>query len=333
MNPEISVITTVYNCENYIAESVNSITGQTFGNFEHIIIDDGSTDKTVEVLKNLAVKDKRIVLVENGKNTGRVRSLNSALDRAKGKFIAIQDADDISLPDRFQIQKSFFMKNPEYVLLGSDISVIDHKGKLISSPERPVNDAEIKFCLMFKCTLANPSIMFRKDITDINHIRYEQDFSYAEDFRIFTHIIRHGKVHNLTNKLILYRDHSVNSSNRNIKIISEDSAKVVRDNFRELGIDLNTEDALRIRKLISSKELSEKHLYKDMKLLFMAIKSFQKRNGNIRNEEILKMLKRMIKWPGKKNLLLKPQFTRLQISILNYYFKQANLRKQISGNF
>ncbi len=331
MNPDISVITTVYNCEDYIAESINSITGQTFRNFEHIIIDDGSTDRTYDVLKKLADKDKRIILIENGKNTGRVSSLNYALDRARGKFIAIQDADDISLPERFKIQISFFQDNPEYVLLGSDISVIDHKGNLTSSPERPVNDAEIKFCLLFKCTLANPSIMFRKEIIDRYHIRYEKDFSYAEDFRIFTHIINHGKVYNLKNKLILYRDHHVNSSNRNIRIISEDSAKVVKDNFRDLGIELNTEDAIRIRKLISSKGLSEKHLFKDMKLLFNAIKSFQKRNDNIRNAEVLKMLRRMLKWPGKKNLLLNPQFTRLQISILNYYFKQAKLKQQASG--
>jgi glycosyltransferase involved in cell wall biosynthesis len=332
MKPEISVITTVYNCEKYISESVNSITEQTFGNFEYIIVNDGSTDKTLVVLEKLAEKDKRIKIIKNDKNLGRVKSLNLALERAVGKFIAIQDADDISLTDRFEIQISFFGKNPDYVLLGSDISVIDHSGKLISKPERPETDAEIKFCLLFKCTLANPSIMFRKEISDKYNIRYEPDFSFAEDFRIFTHIIRYGKVHNLRNKLILYRDHSVNSSNRNIKIISHDSAKVVSDNFKELGMELNIEDAVRIRRLISSKELSENHLYKDMKLLFTVIKTFQERNGNIRNAEVLKMLKRMLKWPGKKNLLIKPQFTRLQISILNYYYKQAKLKQQTPRN-
>lgn len=331
MNPEITVITTVFNCENYIADSVKSITDQTFGNFEYLIVDDGSTDNTLSVLQKLADKDKRIVLIENGENLGRVISLNTALERSKGKFIAIQDADDISLPERFEKQVSFFDKNPEYVLLGSDISVIDQNGKVISKPERPENDAEIKFCLLFKCTLANPSIMYRKEITEKYNIKYEKDFSYAEDFRIFNHIIRHGKAYNLKEKLILYRDHKVNSSNRNIKIISEDSARVVADNFRDLGIELKLEEALRIRRLISSKSFSEEHLYNDMRLLFKVIKRFQERNGNTKNSEVLKMLKRMLKWPGKKNLLIKPKFTKLQFSILNYYFKQAKLKKKIPG--
>lgn len=327
MKPEISVITTVINCEKYIEESIKSISNQTFTDFEHIIVDDGSTDGTAEIISRFAKKDKRIKFIELGENIGRVRSLNIALEKAEGRFIAVQDADDISLPGRFEEQIKFFNENPGYVLLGSEISVIDPDGNVISQPVRPEKDEEIRFRLIFKCTLANPSIMFRKKVIDENNIRYEYDFSYAEDFRIYTHIIKFGKVHNLKSRLILYRNHPVNSSNKNVKIISEDSAKVVVDNFKEYGINITIEDAVRIRKLISSKGMDDDELLKDMKLILGIVRSFQDKQKNKGNNEVVKILKKMLKWPGKKNSLTNPQFSRIQISILKYYIKQAKLSK------
>jgi len=330
LKPEISVITTVINCEKYIEESVKSIAAQTFTNFEHIIVDDGSTDGTAEILYRLAEKDKRIKFIELGENLGRVKSLNLALENSIGKFIAIQDADDISLPNRFEEQIKFFTRHPEYVLLGSDISVVDKDLNILSSPVRPESDGEIRFNLIFKCTLANPSIMFRKEILDKNKIFYEEDFPFAEDFRIFTHIIKFGKVYNLDNRLILYRNHDVNSSNKNVNSIRDNSAKVTVDNFKEKGIAINIEDAVRIRRLISLKNYEDKHLLRDMKLIFRVIKSFQEVNGNKGNKEVVKILNKMLKWPGKKNSLTNPKFSVLQISILKYYIKQAKLMKSKS---
>ncbi|HMQ68342.1 MAG TPA: glycosyltransferase [Ignavibacteria bacterium] len=330
MKPEISVITTVINCEKYIEESIKSIASQTFENFEHIIIDDGSTDGTAEILYRLAEKDNRIKFVELGENLGRIKSLNIALERSEGKFIAIQDADDISLPERFEKQLSYFNENPDCVLLGSDIYVVDQDLNVISQPVRPEKDMELRFNLLFKCTLANPSIMYKRDILEKNNIRFEDDFPYAEDFRIFTHIIKHGNVNNLKERLVLYRNHISNSSNSNVKIIIEDSAKVVVDNFREFGIDLNIQDAARIRRLISSKSYEDKHLFKDMRLIFRIIKSFQEKHSNKGNKEVVKTLKKMLKWPGKKNTMINPKFSLFQISILNYYIKQTKLLKQNS---
>ena len=330
MKPEISVITTVINCEKYIEESVNSISAQSFENFEHIIVDDGSSDGTAGILYRLAEKDKRIKFIELGENLGRIKSLNIALERSEGEFIAIQDADDISLPDRFEKQINYFNENPECVLLGSDISVVDQDLNVLSQPVRPETDNEIRFSLLFKCTLANPSIMYKRDILKKNNIRFEDDFPYAEDFRIFTHIIKHGKAHNLRNRLVLYRNHISNSSNSNVKIIREDSAKVVVDNFKEYGIDITINDAVRIRKLISSKFYEDKHLFKDMKLILSIIKAFQAKNGNSGNKEVVNALKKMLKWPGKKNTLTNPKFSLFQISILNYYIKQTKLLKSKS---
>jgi len=332
MEPDITIITTVYNCENYIEESVQSITEQTFENFEYIIVDDGSTDNTFSVISRLAAKDKRIIIIRNENNIGRVRSLNISLDRAGGKFIAIQDADDISLPQRLEKQYSFLMNNPEYVLVGADITVINEDGKEISHPVRPEKDQDAKFSLLFRCTFANPSIMFRKEITDKYNIRYDENFLHAEDFRVISQISRHGKVFNMSEKLVKYRKHESNNSTVNFKILSHRSSLISSDNLLELGFTVNEEQIKRVRNMISSRGIDKNFLLHDVKLLFSVVKKFQMTNDDKSNDEILKTLKRMTKWLGKKNVFTKPEYFKLQISILNYYYKQVKLNKQNPSN-
>jgi len=330
MGPDITIITTVYNCENYIEESVRSITEQTFKNFEYIIVDDGSTDNTFSVINKIALKDQRIILVRNETNIGRVRSLNISLEKARGKFIAIQDADDISLPQRLWKQHSFLKNNQEYVLVGADITVIDEEGKEISHPVRPEKDQEARFSLLFRCTFANPSIMFRKDIADKFKIKYDENFLHAEDFRVISLISRHGKVFNMRDKLVKYRKHESNNSTVNFKILNHRSSLIAADNLLGLGFSVNEEQIRRVRNLISSRGIDKDFLLQDVKLIFSIIKKFQQKNKNIHNEEILRTLKRMTKWLGKKNIFTRPGYFKLQISILNYYYKQVKLNQQNS---
>jgi len=328
MDPDITVITTVYNCENYIEESVRSITEQTYNNFEYIIVDDGSTDSTFSVISKLASKDKRIIIIRNENNIGRVRSLNISLERAGGKYIAIQDADDISLPQRLIKQYSFLNKNPAYVLVGADVTVINEEGIEISHPVRPEKDQDAKFSLLFRCTFANPSIMFRKDICDKFNIRYDENFLHAEDFRVISLISRHGKVFNMREKLVKYRKHESNNSTVNFKTLNHRSSLISADNLLELGFALSDEQIKRMRNMISSRGIDKNFLLNDVRLIFSIIKKFQIKNENKSNDEILKTLKRMTKWLGKKNVFTKREYFKLQISILNYYYKQVKLNKQ-----
>ncbi len=326
MTPKISVITTVYNCENYLKQSIESILNQTFKDFEYIIVNDGSTDGTSALIREFASKDNRIIHIDNKTNLGRVNSLNTALEKTRGEYIALQDADDISIPDRFEKQFSFLSNNPDYVLVGSNIIVVDEFGNYISEPERPEDDLEAKFSLIFRCTFANPSIMYRKKVIEENKINYEKNFISAEDYRIITKISQYGKVYNLKHPLVKYRKHSLNNSTVNFDILNSESIIIVKENLAQLGININSEQVHRIRNLFSSRGINKEFLYNDVRIIFSTIKKFQKENNFARNDEIIKTLKRMIKWLGRKNIF-KPSYLSLYLSILYYYNKELFFKR------
>lgn len=325
MNPKISVLTTVLNCEKYISESIESILNQSLRDFEYIIVNDGSTDKTPEIIDRYAAKDSRVIVINNSVNLGRVPSLNKALEISKGKYIALQDADDISLPKRLQEQYSFLEKNEDYVLAGTNIVVMDEYENYISKPMRPEDNLEAKFNLLFRCTFANPSIMFRKKVIDENNIRYEENFIHAEDFRIITLISQHGKVYNLQEPLVKYRKHSNNNSVVNFDILSTGSVEIVKENMAKMGFNISEEQVVRIRNLMSSRGINREFLYDDVMLIFKAIKSFKLKNNSGKNVEILFTLKRMMKWLGRKNIIMNPKYMSLYISLRAYYYKETFL--------
>ncbi|MBV6478200.1 MAG: Undecaprenyl-phosphate 4-deoxy-4-formamido-L-arabinose transferase [Ignavibacteria bacterium] len=325
--PKISVITTVFNCEKYIRDSVLSILNQTFEDFEYVIVNDGSTDNTTEILRELAKKDNRIILKELDKNYERVRSLNIALESASGDNIAIQDADDISMPDRLVKQNELLDKNHDIVLTGSDILIINETGEIISAPKRPVYNNEIQFSLIFKCTLANPSLMYRKNILDKYGICYEVDYLHAEDFRLITRMSKYGKVFNIEKPLVKYRKHGQNNSKINYDYLNNGSIMIVKENLINLGLDVSEEQIFRIRNLMSSKGIRKEFVYDDVNLVFNVIKKYRSKHDKERNEVIIQTLKRMLNWLGRKNLLFKLSHASLYKSILGYYFKEAVLRR------
>jgi len=122
--PLISVVMPVYNTEKFVAEAIESILAQTFTDFEIIIIDDCSTDKSWQIIQDFSEKDQRIVTIQNSENQGLARSLNKGLKIAKGQFIARMDADDISMPQRFEIQLDFLKNHPDVGVVGSTVKFI-----------------------------------------------------------------------------------------------------------------------------------------------------------------------------------------------------------------
>lgn len=205
--PLVSVILPVYNAELYLFESIQSILNQTYTNFELIVINDGSSDNSLNIIHNF--KDKRLILINNNTNKGIVVCLNSAISISKGELIARMDADDISLPNRLEIQLHQFLKNTNLILCGSYYNII-YKNIELKTIELPVNNNEIKSRLIFNNQIAHPSVMFRKSLW-VNNQYSEHDFG-CEDYGLWLSSQKQGEYYNIPIPLIKYRVHSANIS-------------------------------------------------------------------------------------------------------------------------
>lgn len=203
--PKISVVMPAYNSEKYIAEAIDSILKQTYTDFEFIIINDGSTDKTEEII--LSFNDKRIVYLKNEKNSGIVYTLNRGLDAAKGEYIARMDSDDISLPKRFEEQLNFLQKHSNFAVLGTSFEIF---GEGIQKRYFPYskNCKKAKAELFFNSSLGHPSVMIRKSIIDDNNLRYEEEYRGLEDFVFWWRLAKFGEMASLKKPLLKYRKHA-----------------------------------------------------------------------------------------------------------------------------
>lgn len=201
--PLISVILPVYNSQKYIEQSINSILNQTYKNFELIIINDGSTDNSETIIKNIS--DSRIVYVYQ-KNQGLANTLNNGLKIAKGDFIARQDHDDISYAARFEKQIDYFIKHPKCGLLGTWASVVDETGKKINHyHQHPTSNFDLKLFLLFDNPFVHTSVMFKKEIVT-NCGKYNELLNgLVQDFEYWFRISKTYQVANLPEVLIDYR--------------------------------------------------------------------------------------------------------------------------------
>ena len=201
--PEISVVMSVYNDEKYVGLSIESILEQSYPHFEFIIINDGSTDSSAGIIKTYAEQDNRIIIIDNGKNIGLIRSLNIGLSAAKGKYIARMDSDDISEKDRFQQQFDFLEKNKDVFLVGTSEITIDEDGNKKHRYRRPQGFAKIKKLLMKRNCICHPSIMFRNG----ENILYREKMYYAQDYDFYLRCLSEGKIlRNIDQPLLLYRN-------------------------------------------------------------------------------------------------------------------------------
>lgn len=235
--PHVTVLLSVYNGERFLAEAIDSILGQSYENYEFIIIDDASTDSTAEILKRYARKDSRIKIVTNPVNLRLAASLNKGISLASGELIARMDADDVSLPDRLEKQVAFMQANPNVSICGTALSVY-------GSPDTiwlpPLDDHAIKTMFFFESCLYHPTVIMRK--------RLFSDFSYsssmlpAEDYDLWSRFAEKKEIifANLPAPLLRYRFHE--GENRSeYKLRQREAADMVRLNLLH-RIGLNPTD-------------------------------------------------------------------------------------------
>jgi glycosyltransferase involved in cell wall biosynthesis len=200
--PDLTVLMTVYNGELYIRETMESVLCQTFSNFEFLIIDDGSTDRTKEII--FSFDDPRIIYVYQ-ENAGTSAASNKGLSLAKGKYIARIDADDICMLNRFELQYNFLEKNPDHVLCASVAILMDKDGNEIFTMKAPADDAEIKQVLEHEDCIVHPSTFFKIDIARLVGGYYEPIKKHFEDYTFLYQLSRHGKVYIFQEPLVKYR--------------------------------------------------------------------------------------------------------------------------------
>lgn len=206
MSPSISVVMPVYNAGKYLKESIDSILQQSFSDFEFFIIDDASTDDSVEVIKSY--KDIRIKLIQKPANTGYTDSLNMAIQLSKGKYIARMDADDISLQQRFLKQFQYLESHKEVLVLGTAYRIIG-TGEIV---HLPLSYEEAKVVSIMNVAVAHPTVMMRKDIFNKYQLFYNKKYEPAEDYDLWTKVLEIGKIENLPTPLLFYRHHNAQQS-------------------------------------------------------------------------------------------------------------------------
>lgn len=203
---QVSIALPVYNGMNFIEQAVESLLNQSFRDFEIIIIDDGSNDKTPEILKSLAVSDPRIKVFRNQKQEGICNALNKAISYAQGDLIARMDADDIAHPTRLEKQVKQFWSNPNLIVLGTDVELIDEQGKVIGYRHYPQSHNEILASIQNLSPFAHPSVMFRKSAF-LKVGGYRKQYQDAEDYDLWLRMCHLGEMSNLPEPLLQYRIH------------------------------------------------------------------------------------------------------------------------------
>jgi glycosyltransferase involved in cell wall biosynthesis len=199
--PIISVVMAVYNSEKYVREAVDSILSQTFRDFEFIIINDGSTDRTQEILESY--NDPRVILTHQ-KHMGLTKSLNKGIALAKGKYIARQDADDISLPARLEKQIEFLELHTDIALLGTAAQIIDIGGFYLKTVKYPTNHSSLRIAINHSNHFWHGSVMFRRQ----NFLElggYQEILFTSQDYDLWLRFVEKFKVANLSDPLYKYR--------------------------------------------------------------------------------------------------------------------------------
>jgi len=201
--PRISVVMSVYNGAKYLHYALHSIVNQTYKNFEFIIIDDGSTDETWNILNKCC--DDRLKLIRRNKNEGLVSGLNRGIEEARGEYIARMDADDIALPKRFETQVNFLDHNDKVVALGTRAIRINDKGRIINDIVSINDPKRVRLYLERGFNpMIHSSIMMRKKI--VRELGgYRDAFKHAEDYDLWLRMLGLGDICNLRDRLMLYR--------------------------------------------------------------------------------------------------------------------------------
>jgi glycosyltransferase involved in cell wall biosynthesis len=231
--PAISVIMPIYNSTEYLHEAIQSILRQTFTNFEFIIINDGSTDNSAEVI--CSYDDDRIVFLNYKDNKGYTERLNQGITISNGKYIARMDADDISDPKRFQIQFDYLEKHVNVGMCGTFIQTIGNTD-LYENWVKETDADRLKINLLFSAGFCHPTVMIRKETLTQNSLFYDKSFEPAEDYWLWTRLSKVTSVVNLDIPLLQYRISEMQVSVKRNEQQKGKKEQIIKSQLNELNL-------------------------------------------------------------------------------------------------
>lgn len=236
--PVVSIVMPVYNAEPYLAEAINSILAQTWKDFELIVVDDGSTDRSMEIIRTF--DDKRIRYVRNERNHGVAASRNRGVHLSRGEFVAQMDQDDIARPCRIAKQVSYLRKHPDIGMCGGNIIKFFATSRILIRFLR--NHEEIRVTHLFHAGFAHPTVMSRRALLVENELFYDESCRNLEDYELWCKLVEKTKVANLDRVLLEYRSHSNQLSRENSEYFTKLLQKLHRRVLERILPDLSEEE-------------------------------------------------------------------------------------------
>lgn len=234
--PLVSVLIPCYNVDQYVEEAINSILTQTYSNLEIIAINDCSTDKTGDILQELAKKDSRITVIDNSQNLKLIQTLNKGIQLCNGEYIARMDADDISLPTRIEKEVDFLERHRDHDIVSTQFYAFRSE-----NPSRkdlnhaPCLDTELRAYLLFRSGICHPAVLIRKRIFTELGLKFESEYLHVEDYALWAKAIYKTKIANLEEPLLLYRVHQYQVSSLNEELQLENKKKVFKIHCQQHG--------------------------------------------------------------------------------------------------
>ena len=237
----VSVIMSNYNTDiKQLDTAVNSILNQTFSDFEFIIVDDCSTDDSLEYLRKL--DDKRIVLLENETNMGLTKSLNIALENARGKYIVRMDSDDISLPNRIERQVEFMQSHQNVIAAGTWVQYFGSKDILYKPVITSNDDYRANLLFSNSPTIVHPSAILNRELLLKNNVKYDERYRNAQDYKMWVDCSKYGTCVIIPEVLLRYRVHEKQISSNKDGLQNKLMKNIVKEQLQSIGIEPTDEE-------------------------------------------------------------------------------------------
>ncbi len=248
--PIVSIVMSVYNSQRYLCAAVESILAQTFSNFEFIVINDGSTDRSLKILQDFQKQDHQIRVISRNR-TGLTPALNEGIRLANGQFIARMDADDVAYPQRFEQQIHFLNGHAASVAVGCALLLIDPDGEAIAARHPLVtHDSIVVSLLSGNTAIPHPSAMIRREAL-MAVGAYREEFEYAQDLDLWLRLCEIGELANLDDVLMQYRLHEQSITAQYLTRQAECAERAVRDAYQRRRLSIPGNFSMPARKAVS----------------------------------------------------------------------------------